>query len=97
MEGIIWARMPLLSRRISGGRHGFWTSDTAFKVPWRDSNDTLGDDPMSALGQADICGANRHVRFTPKSVMCGAARDVRFGAIADTKCVTRSRHPSHTT
>src|SRR4030095_5700389 len=42
--------------------------------------------------KADICTAPAHVRFTPNSdresgfpqtVMCGAARDVRFGPKAD--------------
>ena len=38
---------------------------------------------MSALGQADICSAKRHVRFTPKADMCGATRHVRFVPEAD--------------
>jgi hypothetical protein len=29
--------------------------------------------------KADISQCNRHVRFTPKADMCGAARDVRLG------------------
>jgi hypothetical protein len=39
--------------------------------------------PPIATTKADMCRTNGHVRFTQKADMCGAAREVCFGPIAD--------------
>ena len=47
------------------------------------SNPDQGGQQNQGEQQADMCSANRHVRFTPKADMCGATRHVRFVPIAD--------------
>jgi hypothetical protein len=53
---------------------------------------------MSALGhKRTLAVQNMMSALHPKADMCSATNDVRFGPKADTKYVTPSRHPSHTT